>query len=836
MAYTSFVESLYNAAKSLKLAEMNKLLNAATPDDWKAAGTDISRVLNEITRKDFPDAHQSLFAQIIVTKGTVDGESLGYALRTFIEQGNHSAAVNTLNAMSAEELKAVRSHDYGRALVELTNPDHPDVRQVGLAHLIVTKGEVTGEDLGYALRTFIEQHNFGAATVILNAMSAEEIKSVSSNDYGRALVELTNPENPDSNQAGLAKLIVTKGAVDGEDLGYALRTFIEQGNFAAASHILTSMSAEEIKSVSSNDYGRALVELTNPVNPDVNQASLTSLIVTKGVVGGEDLGYALKAFIEQGNFLAAVAILNGMSAEEIKSVSSNDYGRALVELTNPENPDANQVGLAHLIVTKGVVDGEDLGYALKAFIEQGNFSAASYVINGMSAEELKSVSGNDFGRALVELTNTNNPDVNQTALAHYIVTKGAVNGEDLGYALRSFIEQGNFQAAGVILNGMSAEEIKSISRGDYDRALIELTNTNNPDANQNALTGQLVFKGELSGESLGYALREFIIQGNFAAAATLLYNLSAEEIKAISSHDYGRALVELTKTDIPDVNQEGLAFLITLKGNVDGEDLGYALRTFVEQGNFKAATVMLNVMSAEELKSVSGNDYGRALVELTNPENPDADQAALARLIVLKGEVDSEHLNWALVEFAEQENYAATNTILAQMGAEEKAGLTERTFDKLDYAGFKAGNDSVTGTKDDDVLAGYNGNDILSGGLGNDTLYGGRGDDTLYSGDGNDRIFGGDGNDTINAVSRIHGEDHDFVDGGRGTDKLIFDFKFSEVVVDFGGGLDIDFLVRGVNGSVTEVRDVEQLQFADRSFTTEQLFSMINASQTDNIM
>jgi Ca2+-binding RTX toxin-like protein len=117
------------------------------------------------------------------------------------------------------------------------------------------------------------------------------------------------------------------------------------------------------------------------------------------------------------------------------------------------------------------------------------------------------------------------------------------------------------------------------------------------------------------------------------------------------------------------------------------------------------------------------------------------------------------------------------------------AAAALRALGRGDGDGFQrivfAGDDSLFGSRDRDVLFGYGGNDLISGWLGRDLLrgmagrdklYGGDDDDVLggdggsdwlYGGDDDDRLLGGDGNDFLD------GEDGDDVlQGGRGRDKL----------------------------------------------------------------
>ena len=90
-----------------------------------------------------------------------------------------------------------------------------------------------------------------------------------------------------------------------------------------------------------------------------------------------------------------------------------------------------------------------------------------------------------------------------------------------------------------------------------------------------------------------------------------------------------------------------------------------------------------------------------------------------------------------------------------------------------------SGNDSLTGTNNDDTfsgnrgadtLNGLGGNDILLGGKGSDSIDGGAGNDFLNGNNDNDTLIGGDGNDVIRG-----GKENDILNGGAGNDILIGD-------------------------------------------------------------
>jgi Ca2+-binding RTX toxin-like protein len=119
-----------------------------------------------------------------------------------------------------------------------------------------------------------------------------------------------------------------------------------------------------------------------------------------------------------------------------------------------------------------------------------------------------------------------------------------------------------------------------------------------------------------------------------------------------------------------------------------------------------------------------------------------------------------------------------------------------------------AGNDSLYGTANADVIFAGGGNDTAVTGAGNDQAYGEGGNDVIHTGSGNDLAFGGAGNDTINGGSgqdQLRGEDgNDFLDGGAGDGAadLAFGGAGSDTFIwapgdgndQFQGGMGLDTL------------------------------------------
>ena len=108
-----------------------------------------------------------------------------------------------------------------------------------------------------------------------------------------------------------------------------------------------------------------------------------------------------------------------------------------------------------------------------------------------------------------------------------------------------------------------------------------------------------------------------------------------------------------------------------------------------------------------------------------------------------------------------------------------------------------AGNDTLRGTRGDDVIVALGGNDTIDIGLGNDRACGGSGNDTIGLGEGNDRGFGGTGTDTITGGAgddTLRGNDgNDVLDGGGDRDELFGDAGVDRLL----GGGDNDALDGG---------------------------------------
>jgi Ca2+-binding RTX toxin-like protein len=136
-------------------------------------------------------------------------------------------------------------------------------------------------------------------------------------------------------------------------------------------------------------------------------------------------------------------------------------------------------------------------------------------------------------------------------------------------------------------------------------------------------------------------------------------------------------------------------------------------------------------------------------------------------------------------------SYDAVSALIYMEMANSKGGAA---YHQELLQDIMAGNDTVTGSYFDDVLAGFDGSDIISGGRRHDTLYGGAGTDALNGNAGSDTLVGGDGADTLTGELGAdtfryddRSESGDTITDFSGVAGNNDNFEFS--AAGFGGGL-----------------------------------------------
>lgn len=157
-----------------------------------------------------------------------------------------------------------------------------------------------------------------------------------------------------------------------------------------------------------------------------------------------------------------------------------------------------------------------------------------------------------------------------------------------------------------------------------------------------------------------------------------------------------------------------------------------------------------------------------------------------------------------------------------------------------------AGNDTILGTRNADMISGQDGNDSVLAGGGRDIIFGGEGDDILTGGQGDDSIEGGAGDDFIfGALGRDTATGGDGADrfyaSGRSNDQMrILDYNYDEgdfLVLD-GDEIERDAVELLYTTALTadglESRDYRIGIRSEDGF--QQMFSFGNEAEIDQIL
>lgn len=373
-------------------------------------------------------------------------------------------------------------------------------------------------------------------------------------------------------------------------------------------------------------------------------------------------------------------------------------------------------------------------------------SYADFENNGVSVSETLHSLGN---LARTQLNDTYKADI--VSMAVRLVEIGNVESA-LNYEFYNFAAIRYFEALTGMMKVMSQEEASAISSRTYKYALSQTANT--PEI-QGVLAKQIMDK--VAPEGIMQLLGDLSYNNNFNLLTVLLKPLSLEKAAAIDSGVFNGLLTK--SLEIKDLTtQTDFVKLVLAKTEMPGIDLSKFIVDFADNHNFDAMTAIIKEIGPDGA-FLFAKDYQFVLKQVANFADVSA-QASLAKLIVESGELDGKVISSSLTLFAENHNLAAVNSMLNAMSHSEKMKISDDVIKLLDDLGFKAGNNTITGSDERDVIFGFGGNDHLSGGGGNDVLHGGSGDDWLHGWTGKDVLTGGRGADMFafshtDAVDRI---------------------------------------------------------------------------------
>lgn len=144
---------------------------------------------------------------------------------------------------------------------------------------------------------------------------------------------------------------------------------------------------------------------------------------------------------------------------------------------------------------------------------------------------------------------------------------------------------------------------------------------------------------------------------------------------------------------------------------------------------------------------------------------------AFASNVTIDGEISLDETTRAsnVMDFAppECQSLPLQQIYFPGQGGQPNGNLLVFLPDTGAQVSFKGGNRNAThcivGGDGDDTITGSKGNDVILGGGGNDTIRGDQGDDDIYGGPGSDYLSGGHDNDRL-----YGGEGDDELDGDKG--------------------------------------------------------------------
>lgn len=143
-------------------------------------------------------------------------------------------------------------------------------------------------------------------------------------------------------------------------------------------------------------------------------------------------------------------------------------------------------------------------------------------------------------------------------------------------------------------------------------------------------------------------------------------------------------------------------------------------------------------------------------------------------------------------------------------GGEGEDTIDGGAGDDLVVGGFD--DDTLNGGDDSDQVYGSYGNDIMYGDAGQDFLYGGAGDDVIYGQQGeSDYLYGGDGDDILVA------QDFNYLDGGAGNDTFDISSSNGNSIIQITRGEGHDTVIGHTQG------DNSRIEF-DQTISTNELF------------
>lgn len=323
MAITKFVTDLHNAILGGNAFVVSDHLNKATSADWSAAGSDITDVLETLMDTTKINSKGS-FATTIIANGTVDAASVTKTLYILAsKEHSYADARNVLNVASAKELSDTPG-SYGEIVKHILDTGGSSGPKAELIRLLVSKTTVEAGAVTDAIATFARKDTtFADAAKILNAASTKELSDTAQN-YGHILKEIVNAGGTSGAKGELARLLISKTAVDAGAVSDAIATFAKKDTtFAEAAKILNAASAKELSDTAQN-YGYILKQIANAGGTSGAKGDFAALLVSKTFVDADSFADAVFTFARLRSHDVVEKLLATATSTEKSAINHTD--------------------------------------------------------------------------------------------------------------------------------------------------------------------------------------------------------------------------------------------------------------------------------------------------------------------------------------------------------------------------------------------------------------------------------------------------------------------------------------------------------------------------------
>lgn len=582
-------------------------------------------------------------------------------------------------------------------------------------------------------------------------------------------------------------------------------------------------------------YGDVLSNLNVLADPALAKSMTRSLMSTAGThIAVGEIGEAMLAFSQNGNYGALDALTDYLSAEQITGFGATPYaGQTLLNIaandTALPNDDTVIKSAVRNLMQKLAeeTDAVSIGEAITVFSQNKNFGALDAVTDYLTNQQKIDLGSTPApGQTLLNIINSNElfSTEDDAALAgavkDFMKKLGAFcDVESIGLAVQTIPEgmfepfPANFAAMNAIIENLTPEQITALGATYYpSQTLYNLVSTDfgfdNDDAPLAETIGKLIktLGDQIDIFAIGDAmifLSPNYIQ-NWQGLKAIVDNLSDAKIMELNSvfPIQDQVLFNIISSDNSLDESDNIQisnvihnFMSTLGEGAQGYSVSEAISMFSQTGNYKALDAATDYLTDQQLINMTpfgALNFGPAVVYIVmkisqgggDPwEGANAVRDLMSKIGAALGndEFYEDQVIQSVGEFATWTGDAAAFGIDSILGELPTDLLTNRIIteiqspelpqDYLQQAGVTLGTVGNNSFTGTDLV-----NDKFIALSGNDTLSGLGGNDELYGDAGKDNLYGGLDNDILHGGSEkdtLYGnEGDDIIFGGTQADTL----------------------------------------------------------------